>query len=61
MNMSEAAITQNQTIKNGEVHNSIAPLLISLAITLCLGGLLIWPLAILGIPLLVYSIYLWVG
>ncbi len=59
--MSEAAITQNQTITNGEVHNSIAPLLISLAITLCLGGLLIWPLAILGIPLLVYSIYLWVG
>jgi len=37
----------------GEVHNSPAPLLTSLAITLCLGGLLIWPLAVLGVPLLV--------
>ncbi|MDP7091894.1 MAG: cytochrome c oxidase subunit 3 [Candidatus Thalassarchaeaceae archaeon] len=43
----------------GEVHNSPAPLLTSLAITLCLGGLLVWPLAVLGVPLLVYSINKW--
>ncbi len=44
---------------SGEVHNSPAPVLMALAITLCLGGLLIWPLAVLGVPLLVFSIFTW--
>ncbi len=45
---------------NGEVHNSLAPLIVSLGITLCLGALLVWPLAILGLPMLVYGIRTWV-
>ena len=43
----------------GEVHSSLAPIMLALSVTLCLGGLLIWPLAVLGIPLLVLSISNW--
>lgn len=46
---------------NGQVHNSLAPLIVALAVTLCLGGLLIWPLAIFGIPLLVLGIRTWLA
>jgi len=44
----------------GEVHNSLAPVETALAVTLCLGGLILWPLALLGIPLLVHAIYSWI-
>jgi cytochrome c oxidase subunit 3 len=43
----------------GEIHNSSAPIILSLAITLCLGGLLVWPLVIIGLPVLIYAIYRW--
>ncbi len=46
---------------NGQVHNSLAPLIVALAVTLCLGGLLIWPLAILGLPLLILGIRTWLA
>jgi len=46
--------------QQGEVHSSLAPIILSLSVTLCLGGLLIWPLAVPGVPLLVLSIFLWV-
>jgi len=46
---------------NGEVHNSLAPLIVALATTLCLGALLIWPLAIIGIPMLIFGIKTWVS
>ena len=52
--------TKHGDIKSGEVHSSVAPIMLSLAVTLCLGGLLIWPLAALGVPLLVLSISKWV-
>ncbi|MDP6844317.1 MAG: cytochrome c oxidase subunit 3 [Candidatus Thalassarchaeaceae archaeon] len=45
---------------SGEIHSSMAPILLALAITLCLGGLLILPLAFLGVPLLIFSIFNWV-
>lgn len=44
----------------GEVHSSLIPLLFSLSVTLALASLLIWPIAILAIPMLALSIYAWV-
>jgi len=44
----------------GEVHESAAPILLSLGITFTLGGLLLLPLAALGLPLLIFSLQKWV-
>lgn len=44
----------------GEVHSSIVPLLFSLSVTLTLASLLIWPIAILAIPMLCWSIFSWI-
>lgn len=45
---------------DGEVHNSLVPLLLSLGISLTLAGLLVWPFLIVGLALTVYSIFSWV-
>lgn len=52
-------LSNNIEYQEGEVHSSLAPILLALSVTLCLGGLLIWPLAVLGVPLLVLSITIW--
>jgi len=44
----------------GEVHNSIVPLVLSLGIALTLAGLLVWPFLIVGLALVVWSIFSWV-
>lgn len=44
----------------GEVHNSWTPLLISFGFTITLAALLAPILAVIGVPLLVYSIYYWI-
>ena len=44
----------------GEVHQSSVPIELAFAVTLCLGALLVLPLAILGLPLLVHAIFRWV-
>lgn len=47
--------------QNGEVHESLAPLLVSLGLTLSLAGLLQPLFAIIGLPLLIYGIWNWVS
>ncbi|MDP6864406.1 MAG: cytochrome c oxidase subunit 3 [Candidatus Poseidoniaceae archaeon] len=44
----------------GEVHSSIVPLLFSFGVTLSLAALLLWPFALIGLPLLLLSIFLWI-
>ena len=44
----------------GEVHSSLVPFLFSLSVTLALASLLIWPIAILAVPMLAWSIFAWV-
>jgi len=55
----EVAKSRNEIGGLGEVHNSAAPIMMALAITLILGGLLVWPLTVLGVPLLAISIVSW--
>ena len=63
MSMLKIAIVQEAGINEmnsiGEVHNSAAPIMLALAITLSLGGLLFWPLAVIGLPILAFSIFSW--
>jgi cytochrome c oxidase subunit III len=44
----------------GEVHSSLVPILFSLGVTLSLAALLFWPFALIGLPLLLASIFQWV-
>lgn len=44
----------------GEVHNSLMPLILSLGIALTLAGLLVWPFLIVGLALTVFAIFSWV-
>ncbi|MDP6885863.1 MAG: cytochrome c oxidase subunit 3 [Candidatus Thalassarchaeaceae archaeon] len=61
MNSMTGLSVDDSARSNGEVHNSLAPLIVALATTLCLGALLIWPLAIIGIPMLIFGIKTWVS
>lgn len=54
----EASLQQDHHL--GEVHESLAPLLLALGVTFTLGGLLVLPLAFIGLPLLVHAIRMWV-
>ncbi|MDP6742564.1 MAG: cytochrome c oxidase subunit 3 [Candidatus Thalassarchaeaceae archaeon] len=44
----------------GEVHNSLAPLELSLGIALTLAGLLVWPFLIIGLIITIHAIFSWV-
>jgi len=53
-------VNMNAKGEPGEVHSSIVPIILSLAVTLTLAALLFWPFIIFGLPLLVWSIVAWV-